>query len=103
MNARLFEKVAGIIRSAGFMSLAFAAAARIGIRIVAVAVLLVNSDRNVTLKHAIAMIASVGKSRMPWTRSPIRTDSPDDLNADAMASPPPKRIRIPHEILLAVG
>ena len=65
MKARLFENVAGIISSTGSMPFALAVAARTGIRMFAVAVLLVNSERNVTEKQIVAMIASVGQSCRP--------------------------------------
>ena len=103
MKARLLESVAGIISSAGFMPLAFAVAARIGIRMFAVAVLLVNSERNVTEKQSVAMIASGGQSlKSARPVLPITFDKPEDLNPVARQMPPPNRIKTPHGISSAI-
>src|SRR5262245_36451082 len=103
MKARLLESVAGIISSAGFIPLALAVAARSGIRMFAVAVLLVNSERNVMEKHNVTMIASGGQSRSPLARLPITFDKPEDSKPAARHSPPPKRMRTPHGISSAIS
>src|SRR2546423_15622989 len=102
MKARLLESVAGIISRAGFMPFALAVAARMGIRILAVAVLLVNSERNVIEKQTMAMTASVGQSRRPCAKLPMTADRPELSNAVAIAMPPPNKMRIPHGIFSAV-
>ena len=103
MNARLLESVAGNISMAGLDLFAAAAAARIGIRMFDVAVLLVNSEKKVTATQSTASTASVGQSRSMPTRSPIDVDRPDASNALAMAMPPPNSISTPQGICLAVG
>ena len=70
MKAQLALMAAGTINRAGSISAAIAAAAKIGIIKVVVAVLLVISVRNVMHKQMIAIIISTGHPANPASASP---------------------------------
>ena len=103
MNAQLALMAAGIIKSRGSMAAPTAAAARIGMSSEVVAVLLVASVRKVTARQTARMMANTGQAEIMDTALPIDSESPDDLNAAAMASPAPNSISMPQGIFAAVS
>ena len=103
MKAQLALIAAGIIKRRGSMAAPIAAAARIGMSSDVVAVLLVASVRNVTARQMARMTANTGQAEIIDTPLPMDSDSPEDLNAAAMASPAPNRMSMPQGIFAAVS
>ena len=89
MKAKLQLIVAGTMISFGSISAASAAAARIGISSVAVAVLLVTSVKNVTTKQSTTIMTTTGTNVSDERLVPTESLNPDALKAFAIAIPPP--------------
>ena len=79
------------------------AAAKIGIRRAVVAVLLVISVKNVTVKATIAIIMTIDRRVTPERASPIAPLIPVAVNAFAIAIPPAKSSRTPQWMPEAVS
>ena len=103
MKAQLALIAAGTIKRAGSISAPIAAAAKIGIISVVVAVLLVISVRNVIARQIMEISSKIGHPASPASASPRYALSPEAMNALAMAIPPPNRISIPQGIRAAVS
>jgi len=103
MNAQEALNAAGIMKSFGSVAAPMAAAARIGISNVVVAVLLVTSVRKVTDRQIIPIISMSGSVDSCSRLAPMVPLRPEFMNAVAMAMPAPKRINMPHGILFAVS
>ena len=81
MNAKLALIAAGIIIKRGSISAPIAAAARMGISNVVVAVLLVTSVRKVTARQMTPIMTIIGSTPSRESCSPSRPLSPDCVNA----------------------
>ena len=102
MKAQLALMAAGIIKRMGSMSEAVAAAPKIGIRTLVVAVLLVISVRKVTSKAIPSRITSRGKFSMPEKTPAMVALNPDCLKPSPRQRPAPTKTSIPQGILFAV-
>ena len=98
MNAQDALMAAGTISNLGSIAAPIAAAAMIGINIVVVAVLLVTSVKKVTQKQIVAMISKIGRSAISSNAEPMMELRPELVNAWAMDSPAPNKIRVPQGI-----
>ena len=77
IKAQLALKAAGTMNHAGSILAAVPAAARIGMRSVVVAVLLVISVKKVTERHRRRVVRMMDHPAIPERPSPITSDSPD--------------------------
>ena len=98
MNAQEALMAAGTISNLGSIAAPIAAAAKIGINSVVVAVLLVTSVKKVTQKLIIPMITSIGRSAMFSNADPMIELRPELVNAWAMDNPAPNKIKVPQGI-----
>ena len=98
MNAQEALMAAGTISNLGSIAAPIAAAAKIGINSVVVAVLLVISVKKVTQKQTIPMIIRIGRTAMLSKAEPMMELRPEVVNAWAMDNPAPNKIKIPQGI-----
>ena len=89
---------AGTISNLGSIAAPIAAAAKIGINSVVVAVLLVISVKKVTQKQTIPMIIRIGRTAMLSKAEPMMELRPEVVNAWAMDNPAPNKIKVPQGI-----
>ena len=103
MKAQEALMAAGIISSLGSIPAPKAAAARMGINRVVVAVLLVVSVKKVMLRQITTMIASTGQAERPARAPPRASLKPEAVKAWAMLMPAPNRMSMPQGIFTAVS
>jgi len=94
---------AGIINKIGSILAPTAAAPRMGINKVVVAVLLVTSVKNVTARHKTPIISNIGKFDNCSRLAPILVLKPELVNAVAMVMPAPNSNNMPQGIFSAVS
>ena len=103
INAQLALIAAGTINKAGSMPVAIAAAARIGIIKLVVAVLLVISVRKVMVRQMVANISKICQLAIPESAVPSASLRPETTKPLAIAIPPPNNISMPQGIRPAVS
>jgi len=103
INAQDALIAAGIIKSIGSILAPTAAAPRMGINKVVVAVLLVTSVKNVTARHKTPIISNIGKVDSCSKLAPMLVLKPELVNAVAMVMPAPNSSSIPQGIFSAVS
>ena len=101
IKAQDAEMAAGTTNKNGWIFIANAVTAKIGIKMVEVAVFEVTSVKKVSIKHVIIIIMSSGTVEKKLRLFPIHSAKPLDLNPIAKAIPPPNKIKIPHGIRIA--
>jgi len=103
MNAHEALIAAGIINKIGSKPAPTAAAPKIGINKVVVAVLLVTSVKKVTARHKTPIINRIGSADNCSRLLPILVLNPELVKAVAIVMPAPKSNNIPQGIFSAVS
>src|SRR5699024_4287136 len=102
MNAQDAATAAAIMSADGWNPNATASDAIIGNIIEAVAVFDVSSVKKITSAATTKKTTNMFRPCKPVNCEPIHSDRPDSTKPAAIASPPPKRSKIPHGNLSAV-